>query len=310
LIPERIGNMNPATLIITVILILLAFLIIAGRLLSDLLLGIKRQTYEEAREWQEERIDIGWYDIIDKQTYKVQSFDGYTLNVQLLINPVPSEKYVIISHGYTDNLIGSLKYAKIYIDLGFNVVIYDLRGHGLNEPTYCTYTVRERKDLRELIKDTISRHQDMEALGLHGESLGAATSIAVLNYQPDIDFIVSDCAFSDIKSVLEGGLRSAHLPVSILKLAGFFIKLRFQVSFNGMRPIDCLKGNRKPILFIHGQDDDLIPPYHSEMMVAETEGYKDLRLIKGAGHAESVLKEPEEYAEYVREFLDVVYNDK
>jgi fermentation-respiration switch protein FrsA (DUF1100 family) len=150
----------------------------------------------------------------------------------------------------------------------------------------------------------------MEALGLHGESLGAATSIAVLNYQPDIDFIVSDCAFSDIKSVLEGGLRSAHLPVSILKLAGFFIKLRFQVSFNGMRPIDCLKGNRKPILFIHGQDDDLIPPYHSEMMVAETEGYKDLRLIKGAGHAESVLKEPEEYAEYVREFLDVVYNDK
>jgi hypothetical protein len=46
------------------------------------------------------------------------------------------------------------------------------------------------------------------------------------------------------------------------------------------------------------------------MMVAETERYKDLRLIKGAGHAESVLKEPEEYAEYVREFLDVVYNDK
>ena len=77
-----------------------------------------------------------------------------------------------------------------------------------------------------------------------------------------------------------------------------------------MRPIDCLKGNRKPILFIHGQDDDLIPPYHSEMMVAETEGYKDLRLIKGAGHAESVLKEPEEYKEYVKEFLDKVYGDR
>ena len=47
-----------------------------------------------------------------------------------------------------------------------------------------------------------------------------------------------------------------------------------------------------------------------EMMVAETEGYKDLRLIKGAGHAESVLKEPEEYKEYVKEFLDKVYGDR
>lgn len=302
--------MNTTTVIIIIILALVILILIAGRLLAGFILGIRRQTLREAREWQNARIGLDWYDIIDKQTYKVTSFDGYVLNVQLLINPKPSEKYVIISHGYTDNRIGALKYAMVYIDLGFNVIIYDLRGHGENEPTYCTYSVRERKDLRELIKDTRSRHPDMEALGLHGESLGAATSLAVLNYQPEIDFVVSDCAFSDLRKVLEGGLKSRKIPVSILSFADVFMKLRFKVSFENMRPIDCIKGNKKPILFIHGKDDALIPPVHSEMMVTETKGYRDLRLIKGAGHAESVFVAHDEYEEYVREFLDAVYKDK
>ena len=301
--------MNAAALITAIILIIIAIMIVMGRLLSDLLMGIKRQSYAEAIEWAEEHYDISWYDLLEKETYKFNSFDGYALNVQTIINPEPSENYVIISHGYTDNRYGALKYAKIYLDLGYNVITYDLRGHGENEPTYCTYTVRERKDLRDLIKDAIKRYPDMEALGLHGESLGAATSIAVLNYQPDIDFIVSDCAFSEIVSVLEGGLRSMHMPVGLINLAGFFVKLRFGVSLNAMRPIDCLKGNKIPVLFIHGEADDLIPPSHSEAMVMVTEGYKDLRFIKGAGHAESVLIAPEEYAGYVKEFLDVVYSN-
>lgn len=302
--------MNAPTLIVSLILIIIALLIVFGRLLSDLLMGIKRQSYAEARAWQEEHYDLSWYDITDKQTYKFNSFDGYALNVQLLICPEPSEKYVIISHGYTDNLFGALKYAKIYLDLGFNVLVYDLRGHGENEPTYCTYTVRERKDLRDLIKDTRARHPEMEVLGLHGESLGASTSIAVLNYQPEIDFIVSDCAFSEIRSVLEGGLRSMHLPPALLNLAGFFVKLRFGVSIDQMRPEDALKGNKVPILFIHGQNDDLIPQVHSEKMITETDGYRDLRLIKGAGHAESVITAPEEYAEYVKEFVTEVLENK
>lgn len=300
--------MNTGIVILIIIAAVLALLFIAGWVISGIMMGIKRQTYEEARAWQEGRYDLGWYDLINKETYKVSSFDNYVLNVQTLINPEPTNKYVIISHGYTDNRYGALKYAKIYLDLGFNVVTYDLRGHGQNEPTYCTYTVRERKDLRDLIKDTIRRYPDIESLGLHGESLGAATSIAVLNYQPEIDFVVSDCAFKDIESVLSGGLKMMHIPQGFLKFAQFFIKLRFKVTFDQMRPMDSLKGNKIPILYIHGEGDQLIPSYHSEAMVAVTEGLKDLRLIKGAPHAESVFTAPEEYAEYVKEFLEEVYN--
>ncbi len=46
--------MNAATVITAIILIIIAIMIVMGRLLSDLLMGIKRQSYAEAREWQEE----------------------------------------------------------------------------------------------------------------------------------------------------------------------------------------------------------------------------------------------------------------
>ena len=302
--------MNALTIILIILAALIVLLFIAGWVLSGITMGIKRQTYEGSRAWQEERYDLSWYDLLKKETYKFSSFDGYVINVQTLINPEPSDKYVIISHGYTDNRFGALKYAKMYLDLGFNVVTYDLRGHGENEPTYCTYTIRERKDLRELIKDTIKRYPDLKALGLHGESLGAATSIAVLYYQPEIDFVVSDCAFCDLYRVLAGGMKYMHLPEALLKFEELFIKLRYHVTFDQMRPIDSLKGNKIPILFIHGEADNLIPPYNSEAMVIATEGYKDLRLIKGAPHAESVITAPGEYAEYVKEFLEVVYSNK
>ena len=104
--------------------------------------------------------------------------------MQFLKNPQPTDKYVIISHGYTDNRMGALKYAPMYLELGFNCIVYDLRGHGENERTFTTYSIRESHDIAELVKDTRSRYNDISQLGLHGESLGAASTAASMKYQP------------------------------------------------------------------------------------------------------------------------------
>ncbi len=48
------------------------------------------------------------------------------------------QKFVIISHGYTYNRHGSMKYASILRRLGYNCVIYDDRRHGENEKTVTT----------------------------------------------------------------------------------------------------------------------------------------------------------------------------
>lgn len=287
----------------TIIAVLLVLLFSIGFSLARFSITGKRQTLEEARAWQEEHYDLSWYDPLEKEDYTVTGEDGYVLHAEFLKNPEETTRYILISHGYTDNRFGAMKYARMYLELGFHVIVYDLRGHGLNEKTFCTYSKRERKDLLAMIRDSRKRHPDATLFGIHGESLGAATSIAVLEEKPDIDFVVADCGFSEIRPVLQVGMKAMHLPSFLVDLASLCAKIRYGVSFGEMRPIDSLRENRIPILLIHGAEDNFILPDHSERMKEAAKGYAELRLIPGAGHALSILTEPEMYKRYVEDFL-------
>jgi len=285
-------------IIVAVVLLLLVSLL--GFCLAGYSMRTPRLTLEQARAWQEAHYDISWYDGLQKTDYTVSGDDGYALHAQLIQNPIPTDRYIIISHGYTDNRFGALKYTKMYLDLGFNVIVYDMRGHGENEPTFCTYSAREKKDLRVLIEDSRKRYENMTQLGLHGESLGAATSVAVLQYKPDVDFVVADCGFSNIKAVFMG---KGRLPGCVVDMVSFFAKLRYGYSYAEMRPVDGLVENRVPICFIHGAEDTFIPPKHSEEMKAATQGYSELHFMDGASHAQSVLVNPAQYKKTVERFI-------
>ena len=264
----------------------------------------ERQTLEEAFQWQTEHYDTAFYEDLEKVDYTVSGFEDYMLHVELLKNPASAGKYIILSHGYSDNRIGSLKYVPVYLNLGYHCIIYDLRGHGENERTFTTYGIREAQDLMKLIEDTRTRYDDLIVLGLHGESFGAATTITALKYKPDVAFAVADCGFSDIENVLKTGYRSAHLPEAIFDLADSGARIRYHYSLKDMRPVDSLDDNTIPILFIHGEEDSFILPKNSMDMAERTKGKYQLHLGPGAGHAESVLAAPEIYQQYVKEFTE------
>lgn len=293
--------------ILMVACVVLVLFVVAGLLgslwLASFVMTGSRQTLDEALAWQSERYDTSFYDALQKHDYMVDGTDGYQLHVQELVNPQPTTKYVILSHGYTDNRMGSLKYVPMYLELGYNCIIYDLRGHGENEPTYTTYGILEGQDLVALVHDTRTRYANLTQLGLHGESLGAASTITSLKYKPQVDFVVADCGFSDIDNVLREGYKNAGAPVFLVDVANFGAQLRYGYALSNMRPIDSLVGNEVPILFIHGSDDAFILPKNSQDMYDVTEGPREIHFVDGAGHAESVLVDPESYADYVAAFL-------
>ena len=301
---KRLSRRTRIIIAAAVILIVIPVIIMIW--LPTFIMTGKRQTLDEALKWQSERYDTSFYESIDKTDYTVKSFDGYELHVQLLKNPEPTDKYIIISHGYTDNRCGALKYVPMYLELGYNCIIYDLRGHGENEETFTTYGIREGEDISQLVKDTRERYSSISQLGLHGESLGAASTVTSLKYKPKVDFAVADCGFSDIENVLKGGFKSAHLPSFLFELADLGGRVRYGFSLDKMRPIDSLDDNTVPILFIHGAEDSFITPKNSEDMQKRTKGMSELHIIKGAAHAESILTSPEEYKGYVKAFLEKI----
>ena len=277
-----------------------------GFFLASFTVHGSRQTLEEAMKWQASHYDVSWYDACEKTDYTISGYDGYVLHAQLLSCPSGGSRYVILSHGYTDNRLGSLKYARLYLDAGFNCILYDLRGHGENEKAICTYSILESRDLAAVIRDTKKRFGQDITLGLHGESLGAATSVAVLAYEQGLAFVTADCGFADIRNVLRGAVRHMHLPSPVVSIASLACRLRYGYFFGEMRPVGALRGNTVPILFLHGEEDDFILPENSEQMHRAASGYSELHTIPGAGHAQSVLVSPELYRQYLYGFLETV----
>ena len=286
------------------IVLFLASVVFAGSyFLASYIMTGKRQTYEEAKKWQAEHYDISFYEKLEQQDYTVKSFDGYILHTKLLKNKKSTGKYIIISHGYTDNLYGALKYARMYLEKGFNCIVYDLRGHGANEKTFTSYGAREGKDLSYIIKDARSRYNDISVLGIHGESLGGATTVACLKYKPLVDFAVCDCGFADIENVLKRGYKNANVPVFLLNFGNFGAKVFYGYSFDDMRPIDSLKSSSVPILFVCGENDDFVIPENVTRMYKKASCKKMLYISKNAAHAESILKNFDEYSNKVDEFF-------
>ena len=259
---------------------------------------------EDSWDWQmAHEPDARFLKKEDFQDYVVKSYDGYELHAAFLPAKKETDRYVILCHGYTDTRYGMIKYLRFFHALDVHCVIYDERGHGENLRCPCSFGIREAKDLMVMIEDTYKRYGENLRLGMLGESLGGATVLTALQYNPKVAFVVDDCGFSDIVPVLKDGVRKNHLLGGMVYLASFMAKLLYGASFTAARPVAAVKGNRIPLLIMHGAEDDFILPFHSEAVKAATEGYVELHLFPGAGHAGSAIVSPEEYARLLKQFL-------
>ncbi len=175
--------------------------------------------------------------------------------------------------------------------------IYDY----LTDPANGNYT-----NMVRLIDDTYRRYGKDIYLGLHGESLGSATTITALRHRPDVRFAIADCGFADLETVLTDIASSLHMGRSTVWMTWLGTRVKHRVSIFKIRPIRGLRDNKVPVMFIHGLEDTYIPPRHSRRMYRAVTAYKELHLIPGATHAASVLTAPEDYRRYVTGFLKKV----
>ena len=249
----------------------------------------------------------GDFDSYDKKDYIVSGLDGYQLHCTSVSadETVGTGKYVIISHGHQANKYADVKYCQCYIELGFTCIIYDLRAHGENDKAICTMGRDEALDLNYLIDDTIARFDDVEILGLQGESMGTSTSLNVLKYTDKVDFVVADCGFESLKYLVHDMYNDMYLyPFGFCADIGF--KLIYGIDDSGVSAIDALKDKGVPILFVHGSDDSFVDVENSQDMYAEAQkyAYSELWIVEGAGHARSRLVAGEQaYRQHIEDFL-------
>lgn len=252
------------------------------------------------------------FDSLSKEEVTINSSFGYKLSGTYIYNSVPSSSTVIIVHGITGSRWESMKYADIYLNLGFNVLIYDSRYHGKSGGGNISLGYYEKDDLESCVQWVKKKNQG-GIIGIHGESMGAATALLHANMnesKKEVSFYIADCPYSDITQLFKEKLTEEIKPHSniisdlIVFYSSMVVVYRSGFSLYAISPIKAIENVRTPIMFIHGADDDFISPVMSMDLYANKKyGPKYLYIAPNAGHAQSYLKNKDEYTAKVDQFL-------
>lgn len=232
------------------------------------------------------------------------SKDGLKLHNYLLKNN--SNKWVITVHGYTSEGKLMSNYGKKFYDMGYNVLIPDLRGHGMSEGDYIGMGWDERLDIIDLINYIIDVDKDSEIV-LFGVSMGAATVMNVSgeNLPSNVKAIIEDCGYTSAWDQFSYQLDELFglPPFPMMHTASLIGKFRSGYWLKDASPLEQVKKSKTPTLFIHGDKDDFVPFSMLEQVYNACSAPKEKLVVEGAGHAKSSKVNPDMYWNGISKFL-------
>lgn len=277
---------------------------------KDIVFGSPEEA--EATSGQVLDTDIQW--LLSESNYSdetITSFDNLKLHAYKVLNQNDSNKWVIAVHGYTSEGINMSSYAKNYYDMGYNVLIPDLRSHGSSEGDYIGMGWDDRLDIIAWINTILEDNPNAEIV-LHGVSMGAATVSMVSgeNLPSNVKAIVADCGYTSVWDEFAYQLDDLFsLPeFPILNISSLVSKVRAGYFLGEASTLEQVAKSKTPILFIHGDEDDFVPYYMMEELYNATSSEKEMLTIKNAGHAKASEIDPETYWTTVHEFTNKYLN--
>ncbi|MDM5156297.1 alpha/beta hydrolase [Bacillus sp. DX1.1] len=295
----------------TALLTILGALIGIGIFFTNKVMYLKKKSEEEILERETKKhFRVEDFESIPKEEVFIPSQFGYDIH-GYYISAGNSNKFMIFCHGVTVNKINSVKYANLFLNRGYNVFIYDHRRHGKTGGKTTSYGYYEKYDLKTVVDWLKERFGKNITLGIHGESMGAATLLQYAGMVEDgADFYIADCPFSNFYDQLHHRLKvEFHLPKwPLLPLANALLKVRDGYTLREVSPIDCVKNIKNPVLFIHSKEDDYILCDMTRALYEAKENNKELFIAEHGAHACSYNENKQEYEAAVDQFLGTYVN--
>lgn len=210
-------------------------------------------------------------------------------------------KVIVIAHGFYNSKDAVLlkRLADNLLD-EYDVFMFDFRGHGESNGLY-TWTSKENNDLKAALAYIDGKY---EKIGMIAFSLGGSVAINTLARGKLVDSLVCVSTVSDVGKIdyqfwkldWESDLIYTLFSSEGRKGKGF---RPGPFWFKKEKSIDNVHKLKMPILYIHGEKDWVIKPWHSQALYGKTETQKKLVIIKKGPHAEYLLKDTRD--EFMRE---------
>jgi uncharacterized protein len=261
--------------------------------------------------------------------------DGTLLSGDFWAQPQPAPT-IIICHGYRINSTVLRPVAALEYKYGYNVLLFDFRGHGESESRATSGGNAEIRDLEAAL--AVVRQQPETIPGkivIHGFSMGASVALLV-DPQPDVAAIILDSPYARLDVILKRmmhwqltnqstswasfmhPLRNGFPALTWITLAisTILFRLRFGHTLNA-RPATSFKRwqarskgvihqSYPPILLIHGVKDGAIPITHAHQIVTQALAHNinmETYFVDEADHCGAYGNDPQKYIQTLERFI-------
>ncbi len=208
-----------------------------------------------------------------------------------------AQKTCVVNHGNGSNITYRLALAKLILQSGASVFMYDYQGYGLSQGSpsidgICTDGLAAY--------DFVVNQEAVKPADLicFGESLGTGVACYVAENRP--------CAGIILQSPF-----SSLLAIARSRIFWLWLYPRWMYPKIMLDNLSYLKGAHPPLLLVHGVNDEIVPVSNSEELNKLASEPKTLVLLPNAGHNDIYGVDSEQYVAAMKKFVaDLSGQDK
>ena len=214
--------------------------------------------------------------------------DGVTLRAWFIPSESPSDRTLILCHGWGGNKGEILKATASLRNRGFNLFYFDFRFCGESDGALSSVGYLEARDLDAAVL-FLKSIRPLDRLGVYGLSMGAMVALTGMTRHPEIATAVLESPYaSHNQAVARYAWMTKGIPFYPLMPLIFFWMRRIlggdpeTASPEKLAPL--LKD--AAVLMIYGELDTSAPPETGKMLLGKFSGSKQFWVVPGAGHAQ------------------------
>jgi dipeptidyl aminopeptidase/acylaminoacyl peptidase len=209
-----------------------------------------------------------------------------------------SERVLIFVHGRGGDRASYSTLFKPLHEAGFNILTFDLRGHGQSDSAYCTWGIKEQWDVIGAVEFAKSKGFKTGKIGALGWSVGAASVLMALRSDTDLKAVVSDSAYANSDPLLAHNLLYPGLVTAL--------RLTRNIDVNAIDPSKAITElGQRHVFLIHGATDSSVAVSNFyQLQQAGGSNVTASWLVPQTNHVQAIYTQTTEYIRRVIEFFN------